>query len=212
MPRQSAKLYASVQLTQIARDGVRASEVDTLAAITGIVFSALALEAIVNELVDRVRDPVKGSLIGPVARLLAVARAAGLYERRTAVEGKIQIMVAALSDSEVSSGSQPFQDCNLLIQIRNHIVHTRPESRDQSEDGTWPIHKILQRLVARKILQTPNSTQVSATINELQNYAVAKWAFETMVATIQELVALFPLDFRRDEDLEIFYGVANLAL
>lgn len=210
MPRQSAKLYASVQLIQIARDGVRASEVDTLAAIAGIVFSALALEAIVNELLDRVRDPVKGSSIGPVARLLAVARAAGLYERHTAVEGKIQIMAAALNGSEVSSGSQPFQDCNLLIQIRNHIVHTRPETREQSEDGTWPMHKILQRLVARKILRTP--TQVSATIYELQNYAVAKWAFETMVATIQELVALFPLDFRRDEDLEVFYGVANLAL
>lgn len=56
MTEEYATVYTSVQLLQIAREGVCMSGQNTLQAIVGVVFSAFALEAVVNQLVDHMRD------------------------------------------------------------------------------------------------------------------------------------------------------------
>jgi hypothetical protein len=212
MPRPSAKLYASVQLIQIARDSVRASQTNTLSAITGIAFSAFTLEAIVNELLDRIRDSSMNTGDAEIAKISAVAHAAGLYEQRGGTEQRIRVLMAALVGADPSTPPHWYLEYKLLIQVRNFIVHTRPESRSQGNDGDWPVHRILKELANRKIVRVPRTPEFSAAMNELQNYNVAKWAFDTMIRTVQELVALFPATFRDRHELDKYYGASNLDL
>jgi hypothetical protein len=212
MPRQSAKHYTSVQLIQLARDNVRAAEVNTLPAIAGIVFSALSLEAIVNEMLDRVRDPWRPESAVDLIRVRSICDAAGLNERMTSIETKVAVLAVALGAQDNPMGRQPYQDFRLLIQIRNFLVHLRPDIRDQGDDGVWNSHKILLRLAERGVIAMPLLSRPTMTINELQSASVARWAFETMVSTVQDLLGLFPVAFAEAEQLGCSYGRDNLDL
>lgn len=212
MPRRSAKHYTSVQVIQLARDNVRAAEVNTLAAIAGILFSALSLEAIVNELLDRVRDPYRPEFTSELTRVRSICDAAGLNERTTSIETKILVLAVALGAPDNPMGRQPYQDFRLLIQIRNFLVHLRPDTRDQGDDGVWNSHKILNHLAQRGVITVPVSSAPTMTINELQSYRVACWAFEAMLSTVEDLVGLFPKEFAESENLAYSYGRKNLGL
>jgi len=212
MQPNSAKLYSSGHLLQIARDNVRASQADTLPSIVAIVFSALSLEAIVNELLEIVREPMHTLSRHELATAAALAEAAGLYTRQATIEAKILGLVSSLSGTKVTSGGQPYQDCGLLVTVRNLIVHSRPETRIEDEDGIWPAPKVVKRLVERRVLAAPDVVAVGATIGDLQNYAVARWSFETMVATVQAIIESFPRTVRANENLDAFYGRENLDL
>jgi hypothetical protein len=96
----------------------------------------------VNELLDRVRDRPASPPFDEIATLSAVPRAAGRSDRDASLEAKINVMIAVLGRGTVSVGKQPFQDCNLLIQIRDFLVHPGSDTIHLNKDGSLPKNTI----------------------------------------------------------------------
>jgi hypothetical protein len=212
MKERTATLYSAAILLQIARDGVRESEHNPLASTVGIVFSALSLEAIVNELLELIGDSHHRVADEVIDRVFAVTNAAGLYSRQAGIENKIHVLYSSLTGLSVAKGQQPYQDLSLLIKVRNFIVHSRPEIISTEEDGTWKRHQLVRALVSRGVLRADHDNSIQGALGDLQTQVVARWAYDAMVEVVQAMIASFPSTFRDQANLDAFYGHQNLAL
>ena len=104
-----------------------------------------------------------------------------------------------MSGKEVDFGSQPLQDFGLLLELRNWLVHLRPEPltlrENPSEEGTSLIneefHKLIERLAKRKVIQIPKSHLLSVT-GAAQLPGVAPWSLRIADAVLKEVHRWIP--------------------
>jgi hypothetical protein len=183
------------ELHRVARDAVKAAHTESLQSLVAVMFSCAYVEAALNELLHQIAEAETEN----VKRLGPLARAAGLYEKTAAVSRKLGVLGAAASGKEVDFGSQPFQDFDLLLELRNWLVHLRPEPltlrENPSEEGTSLIndqyHKLIERLAQWKVIEIPRSHLLSVT-SAAQLPGVAPWSLRTAEAVLQEVHRWIP--------------------
>jgi len=187
------------RLREIALCAAEGSEAYQPGAIVSIVFAAIAVESFVNDLVDDVSWSGLGELDPALARLRELA--AAVIEKHTRLLRKIQVIHVALIGKRCDRGQQPFQDLDLLLRLRNALVHSRPETLsavDAISQAGVPTHHqpaphpLVARLVERGIVPSPPKDVLTSLLAVLHHPRVAVWAYNTAVAVNSHLIALVP--------------------
>jgi hypothetical protein len=121
-------LLSSSRFGMLAERAVERAAEFSPDALAAIVFSALWVEAFVNELIHRVTVGREDILPEAVRRLRQRAIAADLDGRDARLDVKVQVIATGLTGSPFDIGLQPYQDFHLLTGLRNDLVHHRPET------------------------------------------------------------------------------------
>lgn len=129
---QSAAYFArSCAAIEKTHDGKYSEELFTQhrAYVIGAIFGAVSfLEATVNELFkDTVENPH-----GPIKELKrdAIERMATMWKlqvERQSILNKFQIALLLAHKKVFDIGKEPYQSVNLLVELRNTLVHYKPE-------------------------------------------------------------------------------------
>lgn len=176
----------SVNLLSVARKAVNRSKTERDQATVAILFSAAAIESCINDILEFSKfiddDPRMESLHA----LLYEAE-----EQHARVGLKLQIICAVLRNAPLKRGERLYQDFELLFQLRNSVVHMRPD-RGESDFFTHKRkqHKPSQTLIARGIISGKDAESASTWLDIVCSQAVAKWAYQAAVRVALEIYGM----------------------
>ena len=182
-------------LLVVARRGCERSKDVGQEAIVAIVFSALAVEGFVNHLATLTSGPLaerSGEELRAFAGIMG-----DLEDQRVGVETKIQMAYYVLTREVLDRGALPYQDFSLLVDLRNGLVHSRPERIDWPPRTDWNPHRLVQRLVDRKVIPKPSSGQAPQFQAVVCCHEVACWAYNLALTMMNFLIEALPAgDFK----------------
>ena len=195
-----AVLLSSGRFGVLAKRAVERSSEFSPDALAALVFSALWVEAFANELLHRFGTGRDDEMTEPLRRLRTMANAADLSARDARLDVKVQVIAASLTGSPFDKGRQPYQDFQLLLRLRNDLVHHKPETVNEAEvehEGAplmvpRQLHERVKSLVARGIIDTPDPKVFYSLVSLLERPQVAQWAFETAARMIRALADALP--------------------
>lgn len=163
--------------------------------LVGVVFSAIAIESFVNEILERVglsRPPDEDPR---VSMLRTMSVACGLSGKSCSLETKVQVIYAALNGHAIDKGARPYQDFDLLLRVRNAIVHDRPERIFTNDTGgrAGRPESIIACLVAHRVIKQPDQSDVVfPALNSLLEPSVARFAFAAALSMARMIASEFP--------------------
>lgn len=157
-----------------------------------ITLSAMALECYINDFTHQSSQDILSINVKPLKDLSYVL--ATLEDLKFSLISKIEMIHYLLSDEQMDRGARKHQDLTMLIRLRNELVHRKPE--DTGLFGIEGIetepHKYVRFFSNRGIIEKPSSDAPPTWSQYLNNPDVAKWAFNTVVTTINDIVAILP--------------------
>lgn len=191
--------------------------------LIAIVFATAAMEGFINEVFELASEP------GDLLRLLgdppehkSVAALAGLAkaleQASSPIPLKFMLAKIALSGEPYDKGSPPYQDFELLIKVRNCLVHLRPLDKFKmpgNNDVTGKptprvaVPRFMKGLRTKNVLVETDATTFPNSFYEICTPAMARWACNTASAMVQSIVQIVPdngspMCLRKKMDL--FYG------
>lgn len=177
-------------LLHIAQAAARAGATDPMQGYVAITFAAFTLEAMLNTFALRVDHLIEATSRDKESDGPLVPMSIGLHALgpRASVKSRIDLIVGLLREARVDWGSQPFQDCTLLFDLRDWIVHLRPEVH---ETGGPPRRRSIaaglsdRGLITRDLVEQPHSYI-------LTRASVAAWAVAVPPALARFLAPLVP--------------------
>ena len=154
-----------------------------------ILLSALSIEAFFNEIPVLVRVDNRPTYFD----FLAEAE-----DERTSLLFKIRIFYFSLFAKQIDKGSQPYQDIQLLVDLRNLLVHSKPDIILVPDENEEPLQKpsIVRAFVSRGIIPNPKNP-TKAWQQYLLVKKVAQWSTQTASATMKWVPSLLPKDSLR---------------
>ncbi len=153
--------------------------------VSSVLSSAVFLEAMINELyTDAHQDHPSyvGQLDGEVVRLMAAwwEETNEGFDRTLA---KYQLLLSFAGLDKMNKGTEPYQSADLLLRLRNAIVHYRPETIYADER-----HKLADQLSSRVAKNGLFSETVPMTWpNGVLSADCARWAHESAEAFADEV-------------------------
>jgi hypothetical protein len=182
-PRQVLFL-ASNQLAEIARSAASGSADGKRSELVAILFAAAWFEGSINE---AIHDLLTGHYheSDRIKAISIAAQAAGLDDRYARVERKLRVLCAAATGQTLDEKSEPWHTVLLLFQLRNWIVHLRPEImevREGREDEpsslvSTQVHRFVQALRdVGAIKEIPTGRMVPIAM-AVQMPGVGAWAY-----------------------------------
>ena len=154
--------------------------------VSAIILSAAFIEAAINEVLQDVAVGHESEKIAGVSDDVR-KRWAGLWEALDrGLVGRIldRYQAALISAGAVpfNKGEEPWQSASLLVSMRNHLVHYKPETVFADE----PEKLVLQ--LRGKVEQNPLSTNEGEVDGWLSSDC-ARWALTTALAFVEEFAA-----------------------
>jgi hypothetical protein len=181
-------------------------------ALATIIFSAIAVEAFINGIPELASNPTQNDRFTNEEIVLG-SLLDELENQRASVKAKIGFMHFFFTKSPLDKGSLPFQDYSLLLDIRNAIMHKKPERIDiSSEANTEAItpHHIVKKLALRGLLEMPQGQHVLFWYNAIQDRAVAEWAYTSGCSMMDYVISLFPEgNFKRTLQMSTMFRPPN---
>ena len=191
--KQTSTTLPSGMLLGIASEALRTPLARNGDRVITLIFSALALEAYINDLVELCELNVEefGDDHVALKNFLALQQLA--EDSNASLELKLQLSKLALKGESFDKSRNPFQDLSLLIRIRNYLVHARPSKVEVLEDGGIlrdnKVNSILRALEVRQLLKLDSQLDSYSLI---ASEPVAAWAINTVNDFATELNELFP--------------------
>jgi hypothetical protein len=175
----------------------------TSEALTTILFSALATEALINELPEaaaratNLHPDVPG--IGILVDLAATLGAAEKAQGR--IDSKYHLASEILTGKTFPIGAAPFQDFAGLITLRNELVHPRHRDRTTAAGHVQPVSKVVRDLQRRGLTTTrgrgPSDVPGGVSwLGEIKSDGVASWAYNAARGIIIALLRMLPENAR----------------
>lgn len=176
----------------LARKAYERSKTDTSEAMTSILMSWIAFETFFNELVELAAasssdEPEKIRVFRSVL--------SDMEKQKTSLGTKIQMTYFIFKRRRLDTGSLPYQDFDLLIDIRNTLVHRKPERIDFPADGKpkeYEPHKYVRRLAERRVIPLPPKQQPTQLLSNIRKPEVARWAYNVTIQMIKLLKSILP--------------------
>jgi hypothetical protein len=166
-------------------------------AIIAIVFSAMALEAFINEAADIAAFPVPS---GNPAHPLSVVTFAGIEEELkgsknsySSIHTKFLVAKWVFAGESYNKGIFPYQDFHLLIALRNTLAHIEGLDITKTTLAGEVIAEqpsILEKLLPKKILAAPTTPDLW--LPRIATLETARWACNTATAMYRSLVEVIP--------------------
>lgn len=178
-------------------------------ALTAIVFSAVALEAFINEAGRfAALPPVPGETIpGSVSAFAALAEE--IEESRGPLNLKFLLAKHFFTGQPYDKGVPPYQDFDLLIRLRNALVHPKPEEKFEFDAERRLLvatpHSLVARLRSKNILAEFEPDIPASLISWLGTRAVARWACNAASEMVRSIIDAAP-ESRFKEALIFFYA------
>lgn len=140
------------------------------------ILSVTALEAFVNEV-----------SLGPASMMLnKKMEVLAEWVEKLDVRAKYRIVPCLLWGNTFDRGSQPYQDFNILVNIRNELVHYKMKAY---KIGDMP--KCVRPLFERGMLLTPANKEVySLWVDEVSCSKAALWAHNTACRMANRLIEM----------------------
>ena len=163
--------------------------------IVAVAFSAMAVEAFVNEGTYYFR-----AAQGPgIWELRDLAKNLEQSEsNRDTTLGKMLLWQEATARQSLF-GQQPFQDFQVLVDVRNALVHLRPDVFDLVAEADGIAHRAvgvdrppLKRLRAKKVLAAVQDLTTTGLISAINTRAMAIWSCKIAHDTVAALIGLVP--------------------
>ncbi len=102
-------------------------------------------------------------------------------------------MHQCLRGSPLDRGAQPYQDFDLLLTIRDFVVHQKPEHLISRDGVMKTSHASIGReLRSRRLLPDEPIGTTVALLDEISEPAVAAWAIATVVLVAREVIGRIP--------------------
>ena len=174
--------------------------------LIAVVFSVAALQAFVSEVAELAR----GSDEPKVRRLGEVLEEVEDCQGRFSL--KVLLVSIILSGESYDKGKQPWQDFQLLVELRNDLVHLRPLDEERpvtrtnagivtlSYDVEHP--RILDKLRPKNILLVGDAQE--SWVTQVMTPAVAQWACNTASKMVKSVADVMPPSWP-STTLDIFY-------
>ncbi|WP_413171143.1 hypothetical protein [Anabaena azotica] len=173
-------------------------------AIPAILFSAMSIEAFLNELPELATAYITpGEEPENFVKKLAT-ELTNIEESNGQIKQKIEVTYIAISGEPPNFGDTLHQNFSNLIKLRNELVHLKPKDEYtlnlDSDDLPSSKRTILNKLSGLNILREP-STYKNPVINKdcpvpllerISTPAAAKWACNTAAKTVQDIVNKMP--------------------
>ena len=169
---------------------------DQIACVSStVMLSVASLEANINE---HIEDADK---LFPELSVGARREFCNLLSQLPILE-KYERILAIKELTSFDRGASPYQDVDLLIAIRNELVHFHPEWHDRQNR-----HAKLGRRILYRFELSPFIVDESAVIfpNRFIGYGCTKWAVESALAFMEQFASLAQLSNR----FESFRGILN---
>jgi len=118
-----------------------------------------------------------------------------LKERRASIKLKVLTILYILTQDIPKKGELPYQDFNAQVDLRNHLVHRKPEKfmwDFGDTDKEYNHHRFVEHLSARKVIEKPKPGLPSSLSRYIECQEVAYWACNTVTAMINEIVSVVP--------------------
>lgn len=153
-----------------------------------------------NEVVERASEPP--DRLPAFLRPLPVevrARFAHLSQLRLSVHETADCLLVAAGHAPLARGAQPFQRFSLAVNLRNALVHARPERIDSigTDAPEWDIPKLARRLVGERFPLNPRMVSGLMYPDQLLSAGCAEWAIRAVRDLLDEVHAR--LGIQRDD-------------
>ncbi|AUY50494.1 hypothetical protein [Streptomyces sp. CB01881] len=177
-------------------------------AVASILASVAFLEASLNELLGSASEDnlelagAKGGLPPDERRDLTFLMK--VFGRRTSLLERIELVLELLGREPFEAGTKPFQDARLVVQLRNELVHYRPEWRAGAGASQEALKGIAKGLSDRSFTENPFTSQGNPFFpDRCLGHGCAAWAWMSMLSFANaffERVGVTPIyDDMRDQ-------------
>jgi len=198
---KDVEIHHARKFFKIAEKAMKRSITDVDEVISTIILSTSAFESFLNEFTNS----MKVSISEKDSKMLQVLKSVGpkLDEKKFNSLLRLEIFYFFLCSKQLPKGERPFQDIKLLYEIRNSIVHPRPEKVSvefsQNANQEKNLHRYLKHLVDIKVINKPwDNFDKGEVYGENQwfdyifNNKVAEWAYNTVVNVASEIINATP--------------------
>lgn len=182
-----------------------------LDALVSIAFSAASLEAFINEAIELAAQP-HSPILPPNPPAVGKFAALGqeVEKSRGTIQLKFLLARVIFAGEPYDKGAQPYQDFELLMNLRNELVHLKPVDKleDDAETGiSVKPAPVIERLRSKNILAEFGSDTQASWISRISTRAVARWACSVTVAMVQSVLEILP-EGQFKEKMDRFYAEA----
>ncbi len=169
--------------------------------IIAVVFSAVALEAFINEMIEQADiDRAWAPLAASVRAFGAMGKQ--IEEQRGQIELKVLAAFWTLGRANLDKGKSPYQDFALLVQLRNALLHRRSMMPMKvAADGTFYadpgklITALPKSVLSEEIESAEGSVAADFTLR-ISTPAMARWSCNAASGMVNAILDLVPDDGR----------------
>jgi len=186
--------FAFPKLLEITKQcAIKDTKVSCSPSIIAVVVAAAALESFISDLAALIEFGLKPhqELLGKLATELN-----RLENKREPLTSKYQATKSMLSGVPFDKGRPPFKEFQLLIRVRNQLVHPKADLFHSNKEG-YVIgrnsnQEIVETLADKGLCEKPVRHR-KEWFNYIENdLRVADWAYSTSTAMILEIFKVFP--------------------
>ena len=155
--------------------------------VGAIMTSVASVEANINEFYLDAKDNLLGAILtaSPQVLLAELWKVAG--EKKFSILEKYQIALAAIEKSKFDTSIGPYQDMDLLINLRNMLVHFKPEW-----DNDQKMHRKIELSLQGKFKLNPFWSKDDPIFFPFKclSYGCANWAVRSSMNFILQFFSL----------------------
>lgn len=180
-------VFTFTTMLELAREeGIEEKDMRSHRAIRSIVFSVIALESFLNDLEATAEVLSNDRPSGKYARALRDLLQ-GLENERVPLREKFQSLMTFLASRSFNKGENPYQEFNLLMNLRNEIVHAKAAkvSIDKGNPLDARPFSLVVALAERGLCIRPERFPTQSWSSYFRDdQRVAIWAHDTAVSMI----------------------------
>lgn len=196
MPIQSSFLPNTYLLLSIAEKSLSRSSSDAQESLVAIMFSCAALESFINESYEPIRYLKRDDILPGIIEYATMMQAMVLG--REQLKCKYDKALLHFSGTSQHKGAQPYQDFKILVNIRNSVLHNKPDTFTKKFNTNEPPPlkqindhpKFIRQLKSNKIID--NTDFHCNWIDLIMSEKVSQWAFSTTNKMIGKLISSAP--------------------
>lgn len=189
-------LLHSGHILLLAKRSFDRSLSDESEAMPAIILAAMALECFVNEVCERTGRSAPGTSVPEFPQAAYWFQV--LEGKRATTLEKILAIRFAFTGEEMDKGSQPYQDLAILNDLRNSLVHRKPESIGDwtgTSSQEYVPHKFVKVLASRGVIDLPPPEAPPVWSQFVIRSATAKWAYNTSLSGMGYITSSIPNGF-----------------
>jgi hypothetical protein len=163
--------------------------------LVAIIFSAASIEPFFNEMLEILSmwsNPMKD----PSAIQVYVRLAEEIESNKGSIKLEFILAYSILSGQPCNKGGQSYQDLNLLMEVRNGLMHMRPMDflGPGDAEGTTEFEPapIIEKLRSKSIVDNLPPAHQSPWHTRIATQAAAKWACNPAADVVRTIIQALP--------------------